>query len=567
MYFVHDPENNIFYYGYVEPYPHMMRDLLVDNTPYKIAFDFETISLKERLPVGFAICPKRDMAFYFPLFPEESGGIPWHITINPDILKVAHNAPFDMAAARLYDGWDFSKLSDTNVRSRLLGYRNCSLENMSIKVDRPTRNMGDVLAEHHVNTTLDLPIEVVAKKCCNDVIATFALEEWLDNNIIPQDYYDVEMQVVRISEKMSARGIKIDHDWLDRLYAETSADEQNYLQLCQNMYNFNPGSNQQIGYILAKRGAYKIFRTLPMTESGKDLKADEETLSQMDDPLAQVILDYKEVQKLNGTYLRPYLKAERAYTQFHTDAVTGRPSSTGGTIDVRNMQNIPGLDKKTGRNPRGCLVPDNPPWTDVDFKQMELRILAFFSGDRQMNYLFSLPTDDPRSDIHQHTADLMGIDRKIAKNVNFAMPYGGSEETLMETAGIKDIRLVKQLLAGWKQQYPQAWDYIECQMETGYRQGYIHTHFGRRIMLPTEEYESVNGIKRKAINYPIQGTAAEVLKRGLIILDRMGYDLALQIHDEALVDGDVTSSFPKEEMEHIAPFWTPMDIETMERWK
>ena len=160
-----------------------------------------------------------------------------------------------------------------------------------------------------------------------------------------------------------------------------------------------------------------MFGRLPFTRNkyGRptaNLSTGEEILEAMDDPLAQLVLEYRRRAKLLSTYIKPWANDSRAYTRYHLDAITGRPSSTD-----RNMQNIPGAGSRLGINARGFLAPDTGTWSDMDFSQLELRILAYLSQDREMLHIFSQPRylpdgrSNPEADIHQRTADFLGMER------------------------------------------------------------------------------------------------------------------------------------------------------------
>jgi len=237
------------------------------------------------------------------------------------------------------------------------------------------------------------------------------------------------------------------------------------------------------------------------------------------------------------------------------------------------MQNIPGPYRKDGSpypcNCRGVLLPDSGIWTDADWEQLELRCLAYLSGDYEMNHIFSLPKFNPdgtkniEADIHQQVSTFMNVDRKLGKTINFAMTYGATDETLMEQSGSKNINRVRDLRNMWGKKFPQAIDWIDSRQEDALRTGYAETIFHRRIRLPSLDEESADGIKRKAIDYPCQGSAAEILKRGLIIMKDK--NMSLQVHDELLLDG-LVYKWEFEPLEHIAPFYTPMEISYKERW-
>ena len=222
------------------------------------------------------------------------------------------------------------------------------------------------------------------------------------------------------------------------------------------------------------------------------------------------------------------------------------------------MQNIPGK-KSDITNCRNILLPDNHIFTDVDWSQLELRILANLSQDREMLHTFEVG-----GDIHQTTADFLGIDRKIAKNVNFALVYGATDETLMETAHIRSLERAKQLRQNIFQLYTGVGDWIETVHHQCTQTFKARTIFGRNLRLPDLNEERLDGIQRKAVNYPIQGSAAEILKRGLIACKDL--DLALQIHDELLVDGFVPD-YRFKLLEDLAPFHTPVEVHYLEHWE
>jgi len=340
--------------------------------------------------------------------------------------------------------------------------------------------------------------------------------------------------------------------------------------MCEDI-GFNPGSPQQVAYVLATRKAYSIFSKLPFTKGRgrRNLSSAKKVLEMMDDPLASIVLQYRGNAKLLNTYIKPWSHDERAYTHFHLDAITGRPSSTD-----RNMQNIPGKFRKDGsmypHNCRGILLPDNGIWTDVDWEQLEPRVLAYLSGDKEMQHIFSLPKYNPDgtrnedADIHLQVAIFMDVARRLGKLTNLAMTYGATDETLMEHLGIRSIGRVRQLRDMWGKKFPQAMDWIDSRQDNALRTGIAKTVFGRNIRLPTPDEESIDGIKRKAIDYPCQGSAAEILKRGLIVCKDL--DTRLQVHDELLVDG-FTPNYRFEPLEDIAPFHTPVEVRYLERWE
>lgn len=573
MYFAEDANAGFYYYGHIEPYSKIHNDLLVVNKPQIIVVDTETISLKERVAIGLSIALSPTIAFYFKLFPEVSPAIPWDLIRDKSITKIFHNSLFDLSALREFEV-DTTNILDTNIMSRLLCYKFNDLVGLSFVHKMEVHNAKEVMGEH--DTMLELPSDVVARKCMQDSMATYKLYQ----ELYPRsdvDYLNVEMQVIPICIEMSNRGLKIDQEARQKVEVELRDWADYYFNACQEL-GFNPGSNQQVAYMLAKRGAYNVFHKLPFTKGrGKrNLSTAKTVLDKMDDPLAVVVLQYREYAKLLSTYIEPWAHDSRAFTLYHLDALTGRPSSTGANtgIEYRNMQNVPGKYRKDGSiypiNCRAIFEPDNGLWTDVDWEQLEPRILAYLSGDKEMQYIFSQPKYNPdgsrnqEGDIHLQVAMWMNIDRKLGKTINLAMTYGATDDALMEQSGIRSKERVGNLRYQWGKKFPEAMDWIQSRQEDALRTGIAKTVFNRSIRLPTEEEESVDGIRRKAIDYPCQGSAAEILKRGLIKLKDL--ELALQIHDEILCDGFVPADRFRV-LEDIAPFKAPVEVKYLNRWE
>ena len=520
------------------------------------AVDVETISLENLTPVGIGVAISRDEGFYFTMNPDMEESIPWRILMSKEVKKVYHNVLFDLSALDEFQP-DDENIACTLIMAHLLNLPG-DLESLSNLVGMEAHDMKEYMVEHKAKTTLELPLELLAKKCCQDVKATYALYQ----ELLPrtnQQYFEVEMDVVPILVEMSMRGLRIDQQMRQSLEYKYAEDAEFYKGEC-NRFGFNPASPQQVGYTLAERR-----NILPMrrkrNKAGKwvtSYTTDNKVLGKLTDPLAQLILGYRDSSKALSTYLKPYRNYTRVYTRWHIDAVTGRISSTH-----RNLQNIP-------PDLRGMFVPDNGVFTDWDANQIELRTLAYMSKDSEMNYVYSQPeflpngNRNPKADIHQATADFMGIDRKIAKNTGFAMIYGATPETIMETAGITNLRRAVELRDSWMDKYREAGEWIMEQQSNGLSSGYIETLYGRRIVLPVGS-ESEQGIRRKAVNYPIQGSAAEIIKRAMIRCRKL--PLVLQVHDELVADGDVALEVISLGLDSIGPFPTPFKVKLVERWE
>lgn len=574
MYSAFDLDNLVWYLGEVPPYERMAEDLL--NNAQILTVDVETVSTLDRRPIGIGISPRPDVAFFFLIEPQCSPRIPYHLLSNPNILKILHNASFDLHALSTI-GIFFNNILDTTIMSRTCGEVYNDLRSLSGKLYMAGKSkvvagdMGEVLQSHNVRYVCHLPIPIIATKCCEDILATWAVYQryWPECN---QEYCRVEAATIPIMAKMSLRGISIDQEWRGWFEEQLDRELATFTAAAEDL-GINLGSNQQVGYMLCKRGAYRdIFLQLPMNKDKTMVETSEDILNKLNDPLARLTVMYRKIRKLQGTYIRPLAGLDRVHTRFHLDAATGRPSSS-----KPNMQNIPtGLWMSIWlphftKQVREMFLPDTGVWTDMDFSQTELRVLAYVSGDMEMQYIFSLPDTLPdgsrnyEADIHQQTATFLGIPRKIAKNVNFAMVYGGDNETLATTAGIEDPRKAAQLRDGWFRKFPDAGRWIASIQQRGLMDGYVETVFGRRMYLPRLVDEGEAAIGRKACNWPIQGTAADVLKRALIICDKEGLDMALQVHDEILFDGKV--EIP-DDLSYIIPdMIIPTTVKMLRRWR
>lgn len=505
------------------------------SSPNLVSFDVETISLKERISIGLAIAISPNDAFYFRLFPEVSPEVPWHILTDPSIIKVAHNAMFDLSALREYD-LHITNIRDTSVMAHLLGLppELAMLAGQLLLMELQT--IKEILPKS--KTMLDLDPSVVAKKCCMDARATIAVYNELISRV-DLDYYLLECELLPILESMAIRGIAIDQDVRDGLETALNREVEYYRELAE-AEGFNPASPKQVAYVLAERGSW-----LPFTKKKTSLSTDESVLRKLDDPLAALVLNYRSAAKSLGTYIKPLARQDRAYTHWHLDAITGRVSSTS-----RNLQNM-------DRRLRCMFVPDSGVFTDADYSQIELRVLAHFSQDKEMLHIF-----ETGGDIHTNTAIFMNISRKLAKNVNFGMIYGATAWTLMDTAQIKHKARAEELLYDWFMQYREAGYWIQEQQERGLRDGAVTTLYNRRIVLPSTLSENEGAIRRKAVNYVIQGSAAEIIKRAMIKCAHL--PMVLQIHDSLLFDGVV--ELP-DGLDSVAPFRTPVEVKFTERWE
>ncbi len=526
-----------------------------------LAVDTETINLTSQIAVGIGIQWAPDERLYIQVLPEPSELLPQVMGLigNPTITKLYFNASFDYRV--LYDladdygltPPDYSNIQDASIMAQVQGNSSHALDALSIQYldytnEYSIKGLLEEAKREGVRspTTLDIPIEKLGKKCLNDCWATWNLYEVLSHrwpNERNKECYEVDVKLLPILHRMETKGLRLRRQVVADHYDRLSREIKQYEDECTEL-GFNPGSSQQVGYILSTRG-----NILPMTRSRKQLSTDEEALEALDDPLAQTILKYRGIRKLLSTYVEPWRNQERAYTKFRIDLVTGRLASSD-----RNLQNIP-------PEMRDIFGPDNKVFSWADYSQIELRVLAGMSHDTVMMEAYRT-----KEDLHGKTAIAGGVDRPTGKLFNFARIFGASDNMLHRKTGVPEeqIRILRQ---AWEVLYPDAGRWIKNQQ---YNHGsYVETDFGRRMALPENitnanprAFEAHRG--KCAVNFPIQGTAADIVKRAMLIVAREGPDLRLQVHDELVVDGEY--DFP-EPITHIHPtIHTPIKEERGLSW-
>ena len=389
------------------------------------------------------------------------------------------------------------------------------------------------------------------------------------------------MPLVRVLAEMEISGVRIDTEALRRSSADLgerlAAIEQEIYELAGT--SFNISSARQVGEILFER--LKIDEKARKTKTGQ-YSTTEEVLEKLRyrHPIVDKILTYRGLRKLLSTYIDalPELinpATGKIHTSFNqTVTATGRLSSSNP-----NLQNIPIRDEE-GREIRRAFIPEEGSlFFSADYSQIELRIMAHLSGDPAMIEAFVSGLD-----IHAATASKIykvGIDevtkemRRKAKTANFGIIYGISTFGLAERLNIPRSE-AKQLIDGYFETFPRVKQYMEQSIEVAREKGYVETLNGRKRMLP--DIHSHNSVvrgyaERNAINAPIQGSAADIIKIAMVrIFDRFEREglqakMILQVHDELnftvpLPEIDTVSRIVKEEMEHAATLRVPLVADT-----
>jgi DNA polymerase-1 len=434
--------------------------------------------------------------------------------------------------------------------------------------------IADILPER--KTMLDLETAVVAKKCLDDCLATLRVYLKMDgpawwsadshtwsyelnwyegcDPLEPTSYtvtqamkdcYQVDMKLTPLLMRMSRRGIALRADLVEDWYERTSKAMFFFQDICTKE-GFEPSKPQQVGLTLAARGNF-----LPFTESGKQLATGEEVLNILTDPLAVVVLKYREYSKLKGTYLEKMRGQARSYTHFRMDLSTARLSS----YDV-NLQNIP-------ERIREIFAPDTGLWTDFDLSQIELRLFAYITKDPVMLQAYA-----DGSDIHATTQEALwpGTDpkdkqmRRRAKVFNFAKIFYAVIKSLAAYTKLPE-EVCRAHDNTWRETYPVAHQWMKDQEEG---EEWVENLYGRRCRLPAEIYTTWKHKVNCRVCYPTQSGAAEIIKRIMLECEAMGMDQALQVHDSILIEGRV--ELPPE-LAYICPeIHTPFNAPVSPYW-
>lgn len=465
------------------------------------------------------------------------------------------------------------------------------LAKYDIEIDN---KLWDVMIAHYLiepelNHSLDYLSDIYAKDGGDikwqlyEKFKTLLSENNLDNL-----FYEIEMPLVRVLAQMEANGVKIDIEGLRQISEEQAKDiagiESSIYEIAETPFNI--GSPKQLGEILFDK--LKIKAPAKKTKTGQ-YPTGEEVLQKIinESPIVQLILDYRSLTKLKSTYVDalPSLVSAQdglIHTSFNQAVTaTGRLSSNNP-----NLQNIPVRTDK-GREIRKAFVPRDKDHIllAADYSQIELRIIAHLSGDQAMQSAFREGLD-----IHADTAArVYGVDinevtaemRRNAKAVNFGIIYGMSAFGLAERLKISRSE-ASEIIKNYFKEYVGIQEYIDRQVDFAKQNGYVETMLGRRRYL--RDINSGNSVvrnfaERNAINAPIQGSSADMIKIAMINIHKemkareLKSKMILQVHDELVFDVykdelDVIQEIVKEKMLNALPLSIPIEVNlnTGENW-
>lgn len=473
---------------------------------------------------------------------------------NDEILKVGQNLKYDLEVLRNYGIELKGKMWDTMIAHYLIQPElHHNMDYMAeIYLHYKTIHIDELIGPKGKSqrSMRDLSPTDVYEYACEDADITLQLKNKLEPELKKHEceklFYEIEMPLMPVLAEMEMNGVCLDTESL----AETNKQfTQRMLEIEQRIYElagqqFNIASPKQVGEILFDK--LKIVEKAKKTKTGQYVTS-EEVLQQLKNKheIVADILEHRGLKKLVGTYIEalPKLinsKTGHIHTSFNqTITATGRLSSSDP-----NLQNIP-IRGEDGKEIRKAFIPEpGCLFFSADYSQIELRVMAHLSNDKNMINVFregkdlhaATAANIYKKDISEVTRD----ERTKSKRANFGIIYGITVFGLAERLDI-DRAEAKQLIDGYFETFPQVHDYMEKSKEIARKQGYVTTLFGRRRYLP--DINSANSVvrgfaERNAINAPIQGTAADIIKVAMIrIFQRFKKEsikskMILQVHDE-----------------------------------
>ena len=532
---------------------------LLTNEIFSLDTETTSIEALDAKLVGLSFSTEDFRAWYVPVSRETEKAkkileIFRPVYENPKILKVGQNLKYDLTVLANYGIHLSGPLFDTMLAHYLiqpelrhnmdylaeiyLNYKTIHIEELIGPKGRGQKNMGD------------LEPKDIYKYACEDADVTLRLmkplAEELRKNSLEEVFQNIEMPLMPVLARMERNGVVLDTETLKEVENDFTVRlqtlEKDIYELAGHEFTIN--SPRQVGEVLF--GELKLSEKVKKTKSGQ-YSTSEEVLRDLHSkhPIVQKILDYRGLKKLLSTYVEALPKLINPATgHIHTSfnqavTATGRLSSSNP-----NLQNIP-VRGEDGREIRKAFIPEaGEIFFSADYSQIELRIMAHLSGDEHMIEAFNAGHDVHAATaariFHKDIKDISKDERRKAKTANFGIIYGISAFGLAERMDVSRTE-AKELIDSYFEMYPKIKEYIAKAVDTAREKGYIETEFGRRRYLP--DINSRNAVvrgyaERNAVNAPIQGTAADIIKIAMIrVQQRLDAEsckarMMLQVHDE-----------------------------------
>lgn len=482
------------------------------------------------------------------------------IFADEQILKVGHNFKYDLLVLRSSGLPVRGRLFDTMIAAFL-----CDPLRLSFGLDTLARSIfdhemiaiSDLIGKGRDQLRMDqVPLAHIAEYAAMDADYTWRLrlhyEPHLEQNGVARLFHEVEMPLMQVLADMEAAGISLDADYLRALGGQVTQRANALVDQVHAVVgaSFNLDSPKQLAEILFDKLGFRVVKRTKTTRS-TDADVLEVLAAETGHALPRLLLEYRELQKLRGTYIDALSatrsrRTSRVHTSFsQTGAITGRLSSSDP-----NLQNIP-IRTELGRQIRRAFVPRSAAELLIvaDYSQIELRILAHFSEDEALIRAFAEDRD-----IHTFVAaqvNNVALDavtkemRSRAKAVNFGIIYGQSAFGLSRTTGMSRTE-AQQFIDGYFARYPRVRAFIQQCIEDARRDGYVRTILGRKR--PIWDIDSRNRAaraqaERLAVNTVMQGSAADLIKKAMVDLHRriaaegLPLRMLLQVHDELVCEG------------------------------
>ncbi|MGC9361567.1 MAG: DNA polymerase I, partial [Candidatus Syntrophosphaera sp.] len=528
-----------------------------------VSLDTETDSLDPLRAglVGISLCVKDDEAWYIPL------GHKMHDNLDrEDTLKklkkalagktiLGHNLKYDLSVLKRH-GWEpDNPIRDTMLAAYILdpGTNSYSLDACAkAELNHEMIPISDLLDKKN-KTTFDLvDVEKACEYSAEDAWAVWRLypiyAKRLEATDLKKLYEEIELPLIPVLQRMEENGVSLDEKVLKDISRNINKELEKLTKEIHDYagHEFNINSTQQLAKVLFEE------KNLPPKKKTKSGYSTDNTVLESlaeDYPIAEKLIQYRMLNKLESTYVSALPKlvnpdTGRVHSSFNqTVASTGRLSSSNP-----NLQNIP-IRTELGRSIRKAFIAGDKDWAimSADYSQIELRLLALMSGDEELIDAFSKDLD-----IHRQTAamitgkDLEKVtkeERRGAKTINFGLLYGMGQKKLSRELGISTEE-AKEMIKKYFERFPSIQDYIEGQKREARQKRFCTTIFGRRLYLKNIN-SSNQGLRaeaeRIAVNMPIQGSAADLIKIAMIDIDQKIRDekkirMILQVHDELVFE-------------------------------
>lgn len=542
--------------------------------------------------VGLSFSIRENQAFYVPIpqNDEEAQKIVNEfkpIYENENILKIGQNIKYDLLVLQNYGVELKGKIFDTMIAHYLLQPElHHGMDYMAeVYLNYQTIHIEELIGKgKNQKNMADLPPTAVYEYACEDADVTLKLKNILEPQLKENDcdrlFWEIEMPLMPVLAYMERNGVCIDREGLketSRLYTEEmNRIEQEIHELAGT--DFNIASPKQVGEVLFDR--LKIVDKPKKTKTGQYVTSEEVLESlRTKHPVVEKILEHRGLKKLLGTYIDALPKlvnpeTGHIHTSFNqTITTTGRLSSSNP-----NLQNIP-VRNEYGKEIRKAFIPEEGClFFSADYSQIELRIMAHLSGDEHMIEAFRNGYD-----IHAATAakifkksleEVTKEERSKAKTANFGIIYGITAFGLAERMGVSRTE-AKELIEGYFQTYPKVKEYMNRSIEMAREKGYTETVYHRKCHL--RDINSHNAVvrgyaERNAINSPIQGSAADIIKIAMIRIyhrfreEQLRSKMILQVHDELNFsvypeEKEKVQQIVIEEMEHAYSMQVPLEAD------